>query len=88
MKVTALYTRETAYENTSERMTCIRSIHEFTPALADMLDKDEELRNTLLRSPHEDISTLAGFYAELSDYTSSAKENSASTYHIDNRSDA
>ena len=72
---------------TSERMTCLTSTHEFTLALADMLDKDVELRNILLRSPHEDLATLAGFYAELSDYTSSAKENSASTYHIDNRPD-
>ena len=72
MKVTALYTGD-RHRETPERMTCLTSTHEFTLALADMLDTDEELRTILVRSPHEDLSTLAGFYAGLSDYASSAK---------------
>ena len=31
-----------------ERVTCIPNTHEFTLALADMLDKDEEMTNALI----------------------------------------
>ena len=70
-----------------ERVTCIPSTHEFTLALADMLDKDEELTNALLRSSHENLAELASFYAELNDYTSSARENNVNTFHNGNRFD-
>ena len=66
------------HRETHERVSCITNTHEFTLALAEMLEKDKELREKLLRSPHEDLAILAGFYAELNDYTSTAKENSAS----------
>ena len=57
-----------------ERVTSLTNIHEFTLALASMLEADEELRRTLLYQSHEELSKLAGFYPEFNDYVSTARE--------------
>ena len=70
-----------------ERVTQLTNIHEFTLALANMLDTDKELQRTLMHYPHEDLSKIASFYAELNDYVSTARENSLDTLTIREHSD-